>query len=170
MSEITTYVGECGSGKTLVLREIARKELLNEKSVLVIATEKFDLNPLSSGDLTIIYSDDFKQVIRAYEIIHNGVLPEVVVVDKTELTPGDVSFIRNLRDIGVEFHLGVQSRRSGIRVFVNDETRSDLALVSDVIYNVEKAVSLSDEPRVVIVPVKSRKEESQIVVIGGYRD
>jgi hypothetical protein len=93
-----------------------------------------------------------------------------VVVDKTELTPGDVSFIRNLRDIGVEFHLGVQSRRSGIRVFVNDETRSDLALVSDVIYNVEKAVSLSDEPRVVIVPVKSRKEESQIVVIGGYRD
>ena len=50
------------------------------------------------------------------------------------------------------------------------EIRSDLACASDVIYNVEKAVSLSGEPRVVIVPVKSRKEESQIVVIGGYRD
>jgi hypothetical protein len=45
-----------------------------------------------------------------------------------------------------------------------------LTCASDVIYNVEKAVSLSGEPRVVIVPVKSRKEESQIVVIGGYRD
>lgn len=168
MSEITTYVGECGSGKTLVLREFARKELLNEKSVLVIATEKFDLNPLGSGDLTIVYNDDIKHVIRAYEIIHNGVLPEVVVVDKTELTTGDVSSIRYFRDRGVEFHLGVQSRRSGIREVV--EIIPDLACASDVIYNVEKAASLSGEPRVVIVPVKSRKEDSRIVVIGGYRD
>ena len=94
MSEITTYVGECGSGKTLVLREIARKELLDEKSVLVIATEKFDLNPLS-GELTIVYNDDIKQVIQAYVIIHSGFLPEVVVVDKTELTASEVSFIIN---------------------------------------------------------------------------
>jgi ActR/RegA family two-component response regulator len=39
-----------------------------------------------------------------------------------------------------------------------------------VIYNVEKAVDLSGDSGVVLVPVKSRKEESQIVVIGGYRD
>ena len=168
MSNITTYVGKCGSGKTLVLREIARKELLNEKSVLVIATEKFDLNPLSSGELTIVYNDDIKQVIRAYEIIHSGFLPEVVVVDKTELTASEVSFIINFRVRGVKFHLGIHSRRSNIREVV--EIRSDLACASDVIYNVEKAVSLSGEPRVVIVPVKSRKEESQIIVIGGYRD
>ena len=168
MSNITTYVGKCGSGKTLVLREIARKELLNEKSVLVIATEKFDLNPLSSGELTIVYNDDIKQVIRAYEIIHSGFLPEVVVVDKTELTMDEVSFIGNFRDRGVEFHLGVQSRRSKLRDVV--EIRSDLACISDVIYNVEKAVSLYGEPHVVIVPVKSRKEESRIVVMGGYRD
>ena len=168
MSEITTYVGKPGSGKTLVLQEIARKELLNENSVLVIATEKFDLNPLSSGELTIVYNDDIEQVIRAYEIIHSGFLPEVVVVDKTELTASEVSFIINFRTRGVKFHLGVRSRRSNIREVV--EIRTDLAFASDVIYNVEKAVSLSGEPRVVIVPVKSRKEESQIVVIGGYRD
>lgn len=168
MSNITTYVGECGSGKTLVLREIARKELLNEKSVLVITTEKFDLNPLRSGELTIVYSDDFKQVIRAYEIIHNGVLPEVVVVDKIELTMDDVSCIRKFRDRGVVFHLGVTSRRNVIQDVAG--IRTDLAFVSDMIYNVEKAVSLSGEPRVVIVPVKSRKEEPRIVVIGGYRD
>jgi stage III sporulation protein SpoIIIAA len=168
MSEITTYVGKPGSGKTLVLQEIARKELLNENSVLVIATEKFDLNPLSSGELTIVYNDDIEQVIRAYEIIHSGFLPEVVVVDKTELTASEVSFIINFRVRGVKFHLGVHSRRSNIREVV--EIRSDLTCASDVIYNVEKAVSLSGEPRVVIVPVKSRKEESQIVVIGGYRD
>lgn len=168
MSEITTYVGKPGSGKTLVLQEIARKELLNENSVLVIATEKFDLNPLSSGELTIVYNDDIEHVIRAYEIIHSGFLPEVVVVDKTELTASEVSFIINFRTRGVKFHLGVRSRRSNIREVV--EIRTDLAFASDVIYNVEKAVSLSGEPRVVIVPVKSRKEESQIVVIGGYRD
>ena len=168
MSEITTYVGKPGSGKTLVLQEIARKELLNENSVLVIATEKFDLIPLSSGELTIVYNDDIEQVIRAYEIIHSGFLPEVVVVDKTELTASEVSFIINFRVRGVKFHLGVHSQRSNIREVV--EIRSDLACASDVIYNVEKAVSLSGEPRVVIVPVKSRKEESQIVVIGGYRD
>ena len=168
MSEITTYVGKPGSGKTLVLQEIARKELLNENSVLVIATEKFDLNPLSSGELTIVYNDDIEQVIRAYEIIHSGFLPEVVVVDKTELTASEVSFIINFRTRGVKFHLGVRSRRSNIREVV--EIRTDLAFASDVIYNVEKAVSLSGEPRVVIVPVKSRKEESQIVVIGRYRD
>ena len=168
MSEITTYVGKPGSGKTLVLQEIARKELLNENSVLVISTEKFDLNPLSSGELTIVYNDDIEQVIRAYEIIHSGFLPEVVVVDKTELTASEVSFIINFRVRGVKFHLGVHSRRSNIREVV--EFRSDLACASDVIYNVEKAVSLSGEPHVVIVPVKSRKEESQIVVIGGYRD
>lgn len=168
MSEITTYVGKPGSGKTLVLQEIARKELLNENSVLVIATEKFDLNPLSSGELTIVYNDDIEHVIRAYEIIHSGFLPEVVVVDKTELTASEVSFIKNFRTRGVKFHLGVRSRRSNIREVV--EIRTDLAFASDVIYNVEKAVSLSGEPRVVIVPVKSRKEESQIVVIGGYRD
>ena len=168
MSEITTYVGKPGSGKTLVLQEIARKELLNENSVLVIATEKFDLNPLSSGELTIVYNDDIEHVIRAYEIIHSGFLPEVVVVDKTELTASEVSFIKKFRTRGVKFHLGVRSRRSNIREVV--EIRTDLAFSSDVIYNVEKAVSLSGEPRVVIVPVKSRKEESQIVVIGGYRD
>ena len=142
--------------------------MLNENSVLVIATEKFDLNPLSSGELTIVYNDDIEQVIRAYEIIHSGFLPEVVVVDKTELTASEVSFIINFRVRGVKFHLGVHSRRSGIREVV--EIRTDLAFASDVIYNVEKAVSLSGEPRVVIVPVKSRKEESQIIVIGGYRD
>jgi hypothetical protein len=168
MSELITYVGKAGSGKTLVLQEIARKELLNENSVLVIATEKFDLNPLSSGELTIVYNDDIEQVIRAYEIIHSGFLPEVVVVDKTELTASEVSFIINFRVRGVKFHLGVHSRRSNLREVV--EIRSDLTCASDVIYNVEKAVSLSGEPRVVIVPVKSRKEESQIVVIGGYRD
>ena len=168
MSNITTYIGECGSGKTLVLREIARKELLNEKSVLVIAAEKFDLNPLSSGELTIVYNDDIKQVIQAYVIIHSGFLPEVVVVDKTELTTGDVSCIRNFRDRGVDFHLGVHSRRSEFRDVV--EIRSDVAYASDVIYNDEKAVSLSGESIAVLVPVKSRKEDSRIVVIGGYRD
>ena len=66
MSEITTYVGKPGSGKTLVLQEIVRKELLNENSVLVIATEKFDLNPLSYGELTIAYNDDIEQVIGGY--------------------------------------------------------------------------------------------------------
>lgn len=168
MSEITTYVGECGSGKTLALRNIARKELTNEKSVLIIASEKFDLNPLDSGELTIVYNDDIKQVIRAYEIIHNGELPEVVVVDKTELTTSEVSFIRNFRDRGVEFHLGVQSRRNVIQDVAG--IRTDLAFVSDVIYHVERAVSLSGEPRVVLVPVKSRKEEPRIVVIGGFND
>jgi stage III sporulation protein SpoIIIAA len=168
MSELITYVGKAGSGKTLVLQEIARKELLNENSVLVIATEKFDLNPLSSGELTIVYNDDIEQVIQAYEILHNGVLPEVVVIDKIELTVDDVSTIRNFRGRGVSFHVGVTSRRTAIRDVAG--VRTDLACVSDVIYQIEKAVDLSGDSGVVLVPVKSRKEESQIVVIGGYRD
>lgn len=168
MSEITTYVGECGSDKTLVLREIARKELLNENIVLVIATEKFDLNPMGSGELTIVYNDDIKQVMRAYEIIHNEFLPEVVVVDKIELTMDDVSCVRNFRDRGVVFHLGVTSRRNVIQDVAGIGT--DLEFVSDVIYHVERAVNLSGEPRAVLVPAKSRKEEPRIVVIGGYCD
>lgn len=168
MSDIFTYVGKCGSGKTLALRKIARKELTNEKSVLVIASDKFDLNPMDSGELTIVYNDDIKLVMRAYEIIHSGVLPEVVVVDKIELTMDDVSCVRNFRDRGVVFHLGVTSRRNVIQDVAG--IRTDLAFVSDVIYHVERAVSLSGEPLVVLVPVKSRKEEPRIVVIGGFND
>lgn len=167
MSEIFTYVGKCGSGKTLTLRKIARKELTNEKSVLIIASEKFDLNPLDSGELTIVYNDDIKHVIRAYEIIHNGELPEVVFIDKIELTMDEVSCVRNFRDRGVVFHLGVTSRRNVVQ---DVEIRTDLAFVSDVIYHVERSVNLQGETGVVLVPVKSRKVEPRIVVIGGYND
>ena len=52
MSELITYVGKCGSGKTLTLKKIARKELLLEKSVLVIASEKFEIMLVGSGELT----------------------------------------------------------------------------------------------------------------------
>ena len=36
---------------------------------------------VGSGELTVVYDDDIRRVVLAYEIIHNGDLPDVLVVD-----------------------------------------------------------------------------------------
>ena len=164
MSNIVVYVGACGSGKTLTLRKIARKELMLEKSVLVIASEKFDVMIPDSGDLTVVYNDDIQRVVLAYEIIHNGELPDVLVVDMINLSASDVAFIGMMRKKGVVVHVGVQSHRSVPRV------RTDLAVVSENIYHIETAVNLDGGANVVLVPVKSRDGETKSIVVGGYCD
>lgn len=169
MSNIVVYVGACGSGKTLTLRKIARKELLLEKSVLVIASEKFDVMIPDSGDLTVVYNDDIQRVVLAYEIIHNGELPDVLVVDMINLSASDVAFIGMMRKKGVVVHVGVQSHRSAIHGVAR--VRTDLAVVCDKIYHIETAVNLDGEPAaVVLVPVKSRDGETKSIVVGGYCD
>ena len=155
MSELITYVGKCGSGKTLTLKKIARKELLLEKSVLVIASEKFEIVLVGSGELTIVYNDDIRRAVRAYEIIHNGDLPEVMVVDINVLTDRDIAFLRELCGRGVLVHVGVNSRRSSLHD-VTSFIRPELVSFSDVIYHIERAFTLDGDAIVVLVTIKNR--------------
>ena len=169
MSEIITYAGKCGSGKTLTLKKITQKELTLEKSVLVVATEKFEIMIVGSGELTVVYDDDIRRVVRAYEIIHNGDLPDVLVVDIDVLTELDHAFLRELCGRGVLVHFGVNSRRSSLHD-VTPFIKPELACFSDVIYRIERASTLDGDASVVLVPIKSRTSEAKCIVIGGYCD
>ena len=170
MSELITYVGKCGSGKTLTLKKIAQKELTLEKSVLVVSSEKFEIMIVGSGELTVVYDDDIRRVVRAYEIIYNGDLPDVLVVDIINvLTDRDIAFLRELCGRGVLVHAGVQSRRSTLHD-VTSFIRPELASFSDVIYHIERAFTLDGDASVVLVPIKNRTSEAKSIVIGGYGD
>lgn len=170
MSELITYVGKCGSGKTLTLKKITQKELTLEKSVLVVTSEKFEIMIVGSGELTVVYDDDIRRVVLAYEIIHNGDLPDVLVVDINVLTDRDIAFLRELCGRGVLVHAGVQSRRSTLHDDVTSFIRPELASFSDVIYHIERAFTLDDAAIVVLVPIKNRTSEAKSIVIGGYGD
>ena len=171
MSELITYVGECGSGKKLTLKKITQKELTLEKSVLVVTSEKFEIMIVGSGELTVVYDDDIRRVVLAYEIIHNGDLPDVLVVDIINiLTDRDIAFLRELCGRGVLVHVGVQPRRSTLHDDVTTFIRPELARFIDAMYCIERAFTLDGDASVVLVPIKNRTSEAKSIVIGGYGD
>ena len=101
MAEIVSYFGRTGVGMTFVLTEIVKKNLEDMKKVLVVSDEP---RPKStSRNLAVVHNASLSVAISSYNIINNGELPDVVVVDGTQLTELDLFLIVRLKAIhGIE--------------------------------------------------------------------
>ena len=151
MSSITTYIGHTGNGMTSVLRKIARKGLYEEKSVLVITPNNFEPIISDSGDLTVVNTNgDIQRVVLAYEITHNGELPDVLVIDGVFLDSENIRDIISLSRRGTNIHIGYRARRDSSTVVT--ALTLNLAINSDQVYTIQRAAGF-DSGRYVLATV-----------------